>query len=66
MVGSALAFQSPSEAVQKIVDTINNLTHGAAHEVPLVAVLGLEVQRGRERRHLPEARRRRVQRGLVL
>jgi hypothetical protein len=33
VVGSALAFQSPSEAVQKIVDTINNLTHGAAHEV---------------------------------
>ena len=33
VVGSALAFQSPSEAVQKIVDTINNLTHGSAHEM---------------------------------
>ena len=33
VIGSALAFQSPTEAVEKIIDTIGNLTHGSAHEV---------------------------------
>jgi hypothetical protein len=33
VVGTALAFQSPTEAVEKIIGTIGNLTHGSAHEV---------------------------------
>merc|ERR1719183_306962 len=33
VVGSALAFQSPTQAVEKIIGTISNLTHGSAHEV---------------------------------